>query len=85
MFIPHSYITMQLKIAALKIESVCSSETLVSTYKSTWRQNPENRNSQAMHSLVRRQKELQIGNDTLSKLFVCIIWIIRGSNYIYAI
>jgi hypothetical protein len=29
-------------LLALKMEAVCSSETLVSTDKSTWRHNPEN-------------------------------------------
>jgi hypothetical protein len=30
--------------SALKKEAVCSSETLISTYKSTWRYNPEDQN-----------------------------------------
>jgi hypothetical protein len=40
----------QLTASALKMEAVCSSETLVPTYKSTWHHNPENHN-QHIHRL----------------------------------
>jgi hypothetical protein len=41
--------------SALKMEAVCSSETLVPTYKSTRRHNPENHNQQ-----LHRRENLRI-------------------------
>jgi hypothetical protein len=75
MFVSHSYITVRPKIATLKTEPMCKSETSVSTYKFLRYQTPEDQNSRTKYSLPRIQKEAQNRNHKFSKLFVGIIWI----------
>jgi hypothetical protein len=55
-------------MTALKVEAVCSSKTLVSTYKSTKHYNPEDQHPNNMHPIFvlkkKSENSIQKSNET---------------------